>query len=329
MQHYLFTNGTHITAVTDDELPISLADDEQTVLAAATKAAVLKFEKAGLNTKAKHLNTIDTDMLIEADNEATGEKYDDASDLGVGEGAFLAAAHDLLEADDCSVDPDGVISGFNVQTWRWVSPEDIVEWLGKNPPTRQRRETPEREQAIHDKAAHNEAALRGMVEQLAQFQPIDETKDANTLDDDLAGALSQLIRRARSFMAGEGAAKATPLLDTTIRSWEIAEGSDEGFTDDQRQPWRLQITRQGDDQLSIGLWPAKGTETQADKGLQVLLEVNKGLPALHVGPNPLDNIGCHIHALNGTTLEITPDAGSPRSGTSTIYRGTRSMVYST
>lgn len=116
---------------------------------------------------------------------------------------------------------------------------------------------------------------------------------------------------------------------TTIQSWEVREQSDDDFTDEQRRPWNVALSQAGH-QLSLRIWPAGEFEHTADEGLGLMLEVNKGRPAVHIAPSPMADSTCHVHSLNGREIEVTPDddRGTAR-GPSRLYAHAEALILST
>lgn len=102
---------------------------------------------------------------------------------------------------------------------------------------------------------------------------------------------------------------ANDLIETEIRTWEVAEGSSQGMSKEQVQPWKLRVKQVGD-QLSVELWPSHLDEATDEAGLSLLVEIDKGIPAVHVSPSPgADEVLVHVRSPGNGQIEVAAGAG--------------------
>ena len=139
--YWIYSNRTHVLLLQQDWPEGEPAQPSPALLAQMSAMAAERFTAAGLSTDKVTLLTYFTPLKL--------EEADEPSDLFLPPDAMLAAAdvQDLTEAD-MAFEADAVLSGWNVQAWRAVSPQAVVDWMLLNGPVLRRREVPDREQAL-------------------------------------------------------------------------------------------------------------------------------------------------------------------------------------
>lgn len=308
--YYVVSNGTHVTVIKDSDILIADIDDnsQSELHQAALDRAKAKFETAG----------IDAGNLTIAGEVNEDTDVDNVSDFGVPEQAVVDYARNMFVSDnDPDVDEDALVSGNNAQCWAYVDSSDLFESLATGAPVPIKRSKVDRE------------------ERLRQELKVKIAKIASTLAVELAAAGVATSARMVAFMSqvdavfdGDTTQPATnPGLCASIRTWEVGEGSDEDLTEQQRKPWDLSFKMMGD-QGELILKPEGMAEEDALDGYRVLVEINKGYPALHISPTPAGDVGVIVHAISRHELEVTPN--NPHCGvdvSSKIYK-TPAIVYS-
>lgn len=311
----VITNGTHTLAVSDDDVvkasigndAINL-DDEESLKQAALALAAPRFTKSNLDVSVLQ-------VVAMVDTSFESSEPDDPSDIGLNDAIFIEVAHQVLDNDELSISSDAMVSGFNVQSWSWLSPQATLEHLSKCAPVANRRSAHNRVDELEEQLSTLKAAARALAAGLrgdpSQFMGV---------SDDLIGNVENLL--------GDRDAPESIVYRSSIQSWEVGEGSADDFTEDQRKAWSITVSHAGD-QLRVCVWPKCEAIDEASTGLGVLVEVNKGFPALHISPNPNDDTCCHVHAISTHEVEVTPGTRySPAGKSSVVYDGAPAYVLS-
>ena len=285
MAFHVFRNKTHVTVVNDEDIIVGVEDDHAEYSAALAKAALErareKFEEAGL----------DTDSLFLAgkvDSEEGSVGGDDPVQGLVGEEAFVDTARAIAHGD-VSFDSDAVVSGYNLQGWVPIDPAEMYQELAEEAPVQFDRETPDREEELRRISAAAQDVNRLVDDTVFSTDP--QLQGRVVALKEALGRLGQLSKPERlSF-------------HRVIQTWEVGDGAADGFTAEQKQPWKLDAEMTALDQLCIDLKPARDSRKWAP-GLSVWLEVDEGIPTVHIGADGHDNL-VHIRGF-GEELEITP-----------------------
>lgn len=88
-------------------------------------------------------------------------------------------------------------------------------------------------------------------------------------------------------------------LRTTLEDWDH---------DRARAPHHVQVTV-SDASIDVAIWPVESGD-EPEGGLSVVIEVNQGLPAMHLGPANNEQTGMHVHAHPDGTIAFTRDSKS-------------------
>lgn len=121
------------------------------------------------------------------------------------------------------------------------------------------------------------------------------------------------------------------VLSMTIRDWTIEQGECDPATAPETLclPYRLKVTgHRGGGALCIEIAPEDGRETPA---LEVMVEVNKGVPCLHIGNSLYGDNKIHVFSVPDG-IAVVPD-GDERPewiATNRFYEGARdqnTMLY--
>lgn len=308
--YYVVSNGTHVTVIKDSDILIADVDDnsQSELHQAALARATAKFETAGMETA--NLTIV---------GEVDGDTHiDDMSDYGVPQQAVLDHLGERFLSDsDPDIDDDAVVSGLSAQCWAYVDTEALFEGLAVGGPVPVKRSSPDREERLRQQLKSKVAPLTNALAaelvasgcanaaRMATFQ-----KDLEAIFDGEAQHIEQ-----------------APSVCASVRSWEVAEGSARDLTEQQQKPWDLSFTMRGN-QGELVMKPAGVPDDEALEGLRVLVEINKGFPALHISPTPAGDVGVIVHSISRHELEVAPN--SPHLGTagaSKIYN-TPAIVYS-
>lgn len=285
---YVVTNGSYTTVVSHDgdASAGATAMSQDAVLQEATK----RFKAAGLDAAGlKVTHEIDE---LEHDHEGWG---DGPSDIGLSDGAFLRVAEDMGADEDVSIDSDAVVSAFNVMAWKWIDPKDALHHLADSEPVANCRG-----QASRD--TQHDASLNAARAAVAAFDRFQASPDAASLK-----ALAEVMRgleAALSSSSGDTEVK----FSSVINSWE-AIGNAEHFaamSDDQRKPWRLKVSEESVNQLRVDLWPASEDVEESTSGLGLFIEVDDGVPTVHVAPGPNSDAACHIRYVSSHQVRVSP-----------------------
>jgi hypothetical protein len=103
------------------------------------------------------------------------------------------------------------------------------------------------------------------------------------------------------------------LLDTPIRDWRYSQGEDDNdISPDDRANYRLLIERdRRSDQIWINVTEREGASChQYAIGLNAMLEIRGGLPAMSVGITPDQNV-IHLISNGYDTLAVIPESNQP------------------
>lgn len=285
MTFHVYRNKTHVTVVNVDEVEVegTVEVDGPEYSAALDKAAMelarSKFEDAGL----------ETESLFLAGKIGGGDGGGDDPVQGlVGEAAFIEAAS-ALASGDVSFDSDAVVSGYNLQGWVGIDPDEMYHHLAEEEPVPFDRHTPDREEDLHEMSAAAQDVNRLVDDSVFSVAP------------EVQGRLAALKEALGRLAQLSGPKK--PDFQRVIQTWEVREGSADEFTAEQKQPWKLDVEMLATDQLCVDLKPARCAHACAP-GLSVWLEVDEGIPTVHISANGQDNL-VHIRGF-GEELEITP-----------------------
>lgn len=311
----VITNGTHTLAVSDEDVVKASVgndalnlDDEESLKQVALALAALRFTKSNLDVSA-------LEVVAVVDTTFDTSEPDDPNDIGLNDAIFIEVAHQVLDNDELSISSDAMVSGFNVQSWSWLSPQAALGHLSKCAPVANRRSAQNRVDELEGQLSTLKAAARALAAGLrgdpSQF----------------ASASEDLIGNVEALLGARDASESI-VYRSSIQTWEAGEGSADDFTPGQRKQWSVTVSQAGD-QLRVCVWPKGEAIDDASTGLGVLVEVNKGFPALHISPNPNDDTCCHVHAISTHEVEVTPGTRySPAGRHSVVYDGAPAYVLS-
>lgn len=79
-----------------------------------------------------------------------------------------------------------------------------------------------------------------------------------------------------------------------MRDWRIAEGED--LPDQHRVEYTVVIKKLGGTQFSLQIAPAGG-DVEATPAMDVMIEINEGVPALHISPTQCGDNAANVYAL--------------------------------
>lgn len=287
---YVVTNGLHTTVITsgDEDNGQGEVSKEE-----ALELAVSKFKDAGLDASG-----LAVACEIDDEEEPVDAWGDGPEDIGLSDGVFIEAASQLQE-DNVSVDSDAVVSGFNVMSWMYTEPSDVLYHLARNAPIAVGRSMPPRD-------SRHDAALEAGRAAVAAFDAFQANPDSASLT-----ALAAVMKNLDSALEGKDGSKVA--LSSVIQSWESAESSAEfeAMTDDQRKPWKVEVEHTSANQLTVAVWPANQNMADATSGLGLYIEIDKGVPTVHVAPSPNQENACHIRQLSSHEVRVTPGTRLP------------------
>lgn len=97
--------------------------------------------------------------------------------------------------------------------------------------------------------------------------------------------------------------------------------------DKARAPHHVQVTV-SDLAVDVAIWPASLGDTPQG-GLNVMIEVNQGMPAVHLAPANGEETSMHVHALPDGSIEYTRDSGADlwRTDASKAYPNSQAQVW--
>lgn len=305
-------NGSHTTVVSEDQVIAAKLGDKAFEIsnrdefnAAALAIAVARFA-------ASNLDTGNVQVIKVVDTEFEDGDPDEVSDIGLTEGAYIEITHQVLDDDELSISSDALVSGFNVQSWSWLSPTAALDHLTGCPPVLSRRQSKNRSVELEEELATLKAHARVLVGAL-------RSDPSQNLEEQLVN-LEQIL--------GIREPEESVVFRTTIRTWEAGEGSADGYSADQLKPWSVTVSNHAD-QLRVCVWPRGESVDEAVSGLGVLIEVNQGLPALHISPGPNADNSCHVHAISEHEVEVAPGTRLSRAQVpSRVYEGSGAYVLS-
>lgn len=311
--YYVVSNGLHTTVVTGDEVFSKCEGDADDALKqAAVALAVERFTE-------HQVDPVGLKVVAAVDPEDEPEGFtnwygDDPEDIGLTDGAFLRAAQEVAMSDEFEVDDNAVVSGYNVQGWHWVDPEEVLTHLSTEAPVACARP----QAALSSDSQESVAALRHRAAALLDALAADVLTDVPELGEAVIAVRSHMA--ALREIVGETPKQAPAVVSDVIQTWEVGEGSAGGFTEEQRKPWRREVTVVGN-QMRIDLWPAALSRFEAEEGLNLLIEVNAGRPCVHIGPGVNGDNACHVHVLSPSKLEVAPACGHIELGETEVYAG--------
>jgi len=300
---HICTNGAHVTAIDDDDVKTMAESGTPLHTDEVLRVAKARFEKHKIDSSG--LRLVKTVDLFEIQTQCLD---DDVDNLGLTPDAFIEIGRSVLDSDTTSVDLDAMMTAYNIQTWTHLPADEALGHLSDDDTAPVRCHVPlDLRQMARSMAIEN--AAQAVI--LASEGTSDELMSAL---DTLKAALAKPVSQSEQ------------LISHTIRSWEVGEGSDEDFTDDQRKPWRVDIDPSGD-QPRIRVYPATDTAETTESGLDIWLEISEGRPALHLASGEMQEANCHIHLVDGKRIEATPSAGWLVAGQSTVYPNQKSAIF--
>lgn len=219
-------------------------------------------------------------------------------DIGLTEGAFIRAVEGMLGNEVC-VDDDAEVSGFNLMTWCHGEPNDVMYHLASTEPVANLRDQPSRSETSE-------------IVQLAAQRALDAFK-AYQLNP--SGTALDLLTEVMSTLEGTLDTRRDPskVLSTVIQSWEATECPDDfaSLSDDGRKPWKIEIEQTSANQVAVALWPASADMGEAQSGFGLLIEVDKGIPTVHVAPGPHQDNCCHVRQEVSGKVRVTAGTSFP------------------
>jgi len=314
-KYFLISNGSRALAVSLEQIIEALKDKKDVDVNDEEQLKVCALALAGDRFQAAHQPHQDLKLhqIVELeDGSPVDGDPDGPEDIGLTESVLIEVARHVYGSDDLEFDDDAMFSGMNVQGWSHVSASQALEALTEMEPALIRREQPAR----GSKAEQDLDALKAQTRSLLNLVGVLAASGAQPSPADL-DALGQQAKIVEQLL-GDASKGEQVVHATTIRSWQVGEKSDEGYTDDQRKPWSVTLTQSGD-QLRLNVWPKGESIDEATTGLGVLIEVNGGAPALHLASSPNADNCCHVHQFEEDQLEIT--FGCTRDGA--IHRASR------
>lgn len=314
--YYVISNGLHTTVITDEAAHARAgADDDEAVRKTALTLAIERFNASSIDSAGLRIvHVADTEEETEGFSDWYG---DEPSDIGLDEIVFLDAAESCVNSDDFSMEYGAPASGFNVRGWHYVEPEDVLSHLAENDPVKCTRDPAVPGTDPYADLSRLKSAAHALLAAL----------EAGGLSD--APEETVAVARVRALMTElqevVGGSKVPTSTCDVIQTWEVAEGSAGDLTEDQRKPWKREVVIQGD-QMVVSLWPATQAKEDAEDGINLLIEVNKGRPCVHIGPGVLGDNACHVHVISPNLLEVAPAQGHLQVDETKAYAGPNGPV---
>jgi hypothetical protein len=288
---YVVTNGQHTTVISSDNEADGRTGDVSKD--DALELAIGRFKEVGLDSSGLSV----THVIDDEDNSAYGWG-DGPEAIGLTEGAFIQVASDMAD-DEVAVDGDAVISGYNVMSWTHIEPNDVLYHLASSAPVANARNMPPRDDR-HD------ASLAASRAALAAYKAFQTNSDSASL-----AALAAVMKNLEAALGTDGESKVA--LTSVIQSWEVSESPADfaALSDDGRKPWRVEVEQPSANQLTVAIWPANEKMDEARSGLGLFIEIDKGVPTVHVAPAPHLENSCHIRQVSNHEVRVTPGTNLP------------------
>lgn len=122
---------------------------------------------------------------------------------------------------------------------------------------------------------------------------------------DLMAEVSELHARVKASAA---------YLQHWSATWLMQDWDAEKYPPPTPRPtWRCRVEQRSPEAVYISLRPADARDTDSPDGLEVMVEVNNGVPAMHIGGGVNRDSMMHLHAVDGD-LQLHPDSNQPRDG---------------